>query len=329
MNSSNVETQFPCLYDIPGYSTYAITVKGDVFNKKRGEFLTGSRNPDGYVNIRLTDDEGVTLTWGRHRLLGYVFKHPGPNVGKMVVNHLNAIKGDDRLDNLEWTTYQGNAHHAGSLGLTTKCMPISVRDVNTGIVVKYPSIVECAREFGVSKDFINWRVKAGEYKVFPEGKQYRPSHSDEPWCSVEKVKIRSLQGGKAKSVLARNVLTNEILEFKTMGQLADHLQVSASTVTGWLQKTDQAVLPGFVQLKWTDDPAEWRMVVDPYLELQKHTGERSVNVTNSQTGEVRVFKSANECAKALGISPTALNYRLKSNDRTTFSDGHRYSYYSS
>lgn len=319
---------FPGYYEIPGYSRYAITPSGVVINKMEGSFLQGSPNPDGYHNFRLVGDNGKTLTWGRHRLLGFVFKHPGFDVSELVINHENTIKGDDRLSNLEWATYQGNAEHAGAMGVTEKCLPISVRDANTGVVVKFPSIVECARQFGMTKDAINYRVQIGESRVFPERKQYRRGHHDTPWYIPESLENDLMSNGTSKRTLVRFVQTNQIVEFDQLGQLSAHLGVSPATITLWINQPNQPVLPGLIQIKWANDPFPWRAIGDPYLELEQYTKMRVVIAREQSSGRVEIFLSAAECAKAKGLNTTTLNYRLKSAGGKTYPDGFSYAYYS-
>lgn len=317
---------YPGFYKIPGYSWYVISKEGIVFNRISGKYIDGSVNPDGYHNFRLKSDIGKTLTWGRHRLLAYVFLHPGIDVSRLVVNHINAVKGDDRIDNLEWVTYRGNAEHAGSLGLTIKCQPISVRDVDTGVIVKYASIVACARTYGVSKDFINWRVKKGEFYIFPERKQYRNSHSDEPWYVPDNMQVPNCRNGK--SVLVRYLATGESAEYPRMGDLAKNLGVSLSSLSQWLRLKNQPVLPGYVQLKWKTDPTPWREVDDFYTDLDKVQTKKTVKVINTRTGEVVIYPSAVKCAQDLNLLPTTLHERLQSNGKKIFSDGKTFSYYS-
>lgn len=318
---------FPDYYEIPSYSNYGIRRDGVVINRRTGNTLTGSINPDGYCNFRITDDSGTTLTWGRHRLLAYVFKNPGCDIADLVVNHKNGIKGDDYLDNLEWVTYQGNAEHAGANGLTEKCKPLSVRDVDTGKVLTFPSIVECARAFSMTKDAVVHRLKFGEKRVFPERKQYRYGHEDLPWHVPGDDELENIQYGRERKVLVRYLLSDTVVTYDKATDAAKAINVAISTLSVWLN--DNANIPirsGFVQVKWCHDVTPWRVPLKPYTEYRERTGKRIVGVKNVGTKVVTIFKSAAECCDALNIKPTALNYRLKSNGQTVFSDGNTYSY---
>ena len=58
---------------LKGYSNYEIFEDGSVKNLKFGWILAGCRNPAGYYLYRLTSDNGVTKTFGRHVLIAEVF----------------------------------------------------------------------------------------------------------------------------------------------------------------------------------------------------------------------------------------------------------------
>lgn len=317
---------YPEFYRIPGYKDYIISKDGKVFNRLLGHFLTGSKNPDGYINVRLTSNK-KTLTWGLHRLLCFVFKHPGIDIFDLVVNHKNGIKDDNNLDNLEWITYQANQEHAGKNGLTEKCLPVSIRNVRTNIVTSFPSIIKCAAFLGVSKDTVNWRVKAGETRVWSDGYQYRFGDEDLPWQKPKTTAIELLKGTAAKPLLVKFLLTGIVKQFQKLGDFASFANISAATVSSWLNHENQPVLPGLIQIKLLTDVNPWRVVEDPYSELELFTKERCICVTHAISGDERIFTSGTMCCKEMNLKPSALNYRLKSNGQKTFIDGYRYSYF--
>lgn len=318
---------FPGFYNIPGFPNHAMSPEEIVVNretKKEAQRCVLS----GYVHYTIKDSFGKKRLRGRARLMMIAFKFPGAIFKFLEVNHIDGNKRNDRLDNLEWVTQKENRDHADRLGLARYCVPISVRDVDTGEVKKYPSSSECAREFGVSKDAIAYRINNGEHRVYPERKQYRKGHHDSPWVVYNDVEWNIKQFGTSKHVLIKFVLSGKILEFSQIQHAAEHLKVPYTTVSSWLRKPGQPVLPGYIQLKFAHDLSPWRQVNDAYLELADFSGTRPVKVTNVITGDVEIFSSGVECAEKCGILTTTLNYRLQCSRKTIFSDNCQYEYYS-
>src|SRR5690606_38039399 len=95
---------------------------------------------------------GLYVNISRHRALCLVFKNYPDDCDKMVVNHINGVPGDDRLDNLEWISRGENNIHAYKNFLKDQNKAVLVRNVLTGEVKEYYSIAETARVLGYPTD---------------------------------------------------------------------------------------------------------------------------------------------------------------------------------
>jgi hypothetical protein len=115
--------------DIEGFEgRYAVSEDGRVwaYPKKfgtngslhhNGLWLKLYKNEKGYELACLAKTDGSVFHKRVHRLVAQAFI-PNP-LGLPEVNHLNGIKTDNYVGNLEWCTTSHNAKHAIALGLRT------------------------------------------------------------------------------------------------------------------------------------------------------------------------------------------------------------------
>ncbi len=87
-------------------SDYYTSNLGRIKNKK-GAILKGHIHRGGYIRIDFNINGNCTQSY-LHRLVAEAFI-PNPE-NKPFVNHINGIKTDNRLDNLEWVTSKENAN---------------------------------------------------------------------------------------------------------------------------------------------------------------------------------------------------------------------------
>lgn len=98
--------QFIIIKDFPNYK---INCKGEVINIKTNKVIKHVYN-DGYPVVNLEKDKR-RLKRRIHVLLMELFKEPKPSKNH-VVNHINGIRSDFSLENLEWCTQKENIHHS-------------------------------------------------------------------------------------------------------------------------------------------------------------------------------------------------------------------------
>lgn len=120
---------------IEGYDFYEVSNIGDVRSLKFNKItiLKPNLTNKGYLHISLSDNK-IKKTVTVHRLVAEIFI-PNPE-NKKCVNHINGIKTDNRVENLEWCTQKENVKHSFDLGLSLgkkgelhSCSKLTEKDV--------------------------------------------------------------------------------------------------------------------------------------------------------------------------------------------------------
>ena len=94
---------------------------GRIYSRHSKQLMSIKIKANGYYQIKLTistndENKNSNRTYPLHRLLMSVFK-PVENMEELVINHIDGVKTNNSLDNLEWVTYSENTQHAIRTGL--------------------------------------------------------------------------------------------------------------------------------------------------------------------------------------------------------------------
>lgn len=91
------------------FDAYLVYEDGRVQNRNTGRFLKPEVTKNGYRRVTLCS-KGKTTRYLLHRLVAMRFL-PNPD-SLACVNHLDGDKANNKVSNLEWTTYSANEYHS-------------------------------------------------------------------------------------------------------------------------------------------------------------------------------------------------------------------------
>jgi hypothetical protein len=135
---------------MPGVRTYV------------GRIMKSSIDANGYYSVQLF--RGKPDTREIHRLVGQAFIPNSEN--KAEINHINGVKTDNQIKNLEWVTRPQNMQHAFKTGLKTnegehnpkaKLSEANVLDIRNKYATGHYSQAKLAREHNVCRQQI-WGI---------------------------------------------------------------------------------------------------------------------------------------------------------------------------
>jgi hypothetical protein len=108
--------------NIPNFSEYYISKEGIVarIRNEKQRLLNERPTATGYRRVTMVDDDGISRNRNIHRLLMSTFIPNAEN--KKCINHINGIKSDNRLENLEWCTHSENTWHMHNILNTHTCI---------------------------------------------------------------------------------------------------------------------------------------------------------------------------------------------------------------
>lgn len=132
-------------------TNYYVSEEGKIFNQKTKKYLNGSLDKNGYLRFRL-EGKNVSI----HRMVMETFK-PREDMNLLEVNHINGVKTDNRLENLEWVTHKENMTHAVKTELTANCS-------NKGLKNGRAKLNE-EQVIAIRKDKRSYQTIANEYQV--------------------------------------------------------------------------------------------------------------------------------------------------------------------
>ena len=134
----------------PIYERYEANRNGVVRHVVNKKDLGHLKN--GYLQICVSD-RGIIKNYRKHRFIFECF-HGKINDVKLVVDHINNIKTDNRLENLQLITQSQNLKKEHRKGKNLPPIRVRATNINSGESFDYHSIYECSKRLDINDSSI-------------------------------------------------------------------------------------------------------------------------------------------------------------------------------
>ena len=140
---------------------YLVSNDGKVYSIRTKKLLSPSRDKYGYIYYVLCV-EGKRKTVKAHRLVALSFIDNPEN--KNTVDHINGIRTDNRVENLEWVTSSDNQKHKfENTDYKTSNRKVVQMDLDGNEIAIFDSVVAAAKAMNASRQGID-KVCKGTYQ---------------------------------------------------------------------------------------------------------------------------------------------------------------------
>lgn len=295
-------TEYPDFYYVPSLKNTLINISGIIIDIEKQWCPIPIMNI-GYLRANSEGDSQAI-----HRLLALTFLPiPDTDVNRLDVNHIDGIKINNSIDNLEWATRSKNCFHAYETGLRSDNRPVLVKDLRDDSIVRYYSLQECARAFNKNggqihtylRDYNREKVSLEYYVFIYEGQE---------WPNLSKDDIGSWRKGLPKAMLATNLDNTKTHIFESCAEAANYFKYIPGTLSMHVSRHGIKPYHGWI-FRYIDDPSLLSMGKVAKRQLDwKRTPQKPVpiRVTNIQTNEIKYWDSTEEFGNSLGVSKNTI-----------------------
>ena len=146
--------------DVKGYEGYyQISTMGRVKSLERtvigkdgrrysieGQMMKNQKDKKGY-EVVVFRKNGSVKSQKVHRLVASAFIKNIKN--KPQVNHIDEVKTNNNVNNLEWVTAKENTHHGTKIARTSKPV-VQIEEKTQKVIKTFPSVSSASKELGFS-----------------------------------------------------------------------------------------------------------------------------------------------------------------------------------
>lgn len=231
----------------------------EILNIKTGKILPPKVNKsNGGHYVFVSSPRSPTKAYLVHRIVAITFigrptRHLDKDYSRLEVNHIDGIRTNNSLDNLEWVTGNENVIHARDTGLRVDNFKVLVKCIVSGVITTSISVDQCSKDYDISKPTLHRHLKSNNtLRYHRDGYLFR-YESDGPWPVNHPDEIKEYHlsneignGTRSFGIITIHDLTNGNKFIGTViSRICELLSVSSTTLGRYLKKSDSFILGNF------------------------------------------------------------------------------------
>ena len=208
----------------PEYHRYEANKHGivrHIVNKKDIGFIGNI----GYIRIDLRQ-KGTRKCYLKHRFIFECF-HGKINDATLLVDHINNIKTDNRLENLQLLTHAENVRKDPNKIGNLPTIPVRATNIKTGESFDFNSVKECAIKLNI--------IPTSIYRILNGDANSATSKKDKNIYIFEKLNYKTEPPKPPIRVRAININTNSTSDYISIADCGRSLNINSTSIVNILK----------------------------------------------------------------------------------------------
>jgi hypothetical protein len=289
-----------------GHSNYLINAFG-IMTNRRGEIIHGSKDINGYVRVRIKNDEGLENNTSIHRLVALTFLEHPIDVTNFIVNHKDGNITNNDFTNLEWCTYTHNIDHAYDNEMRSQNIPVLVMNIETRRVMSYYSLRSCCHKLSIPHGGIWWRLRNERHLTPYHGYYIKYLNDERPWP----IRGQTQEHYTTVDIVTKDLKTGLVEHYNSYGKLMRRFNIQKNSILYQLNKKQPEPYKGVLMKHNNEEP--WPVYTEDELqkyELKTSPHSKPIRVLDINTGETTDYSGPREFCKVIDYK-AEMNLRKK------------------